>query len=382
MSLRDIWQIIMRKKIVFYVVFVSISLVILFLIIFVFNPLRVTYSLRFQYHWYGLENNTYANGMPFNYFDLIAQSNLEKVKNQKERYHKINIDNLADSIEIIKENDDYVLKVTGVFKDHTTARDFMLDLISIPYQTALTMSFEFNTNIIGYEGAKKIDTKLDYLEKHIQLLKTGYSGLIHYFGNVSYDNTSLQDNLDNLEIYDLNHPISMYRNLAYKNTYMTKEEYQTLQYEQQALEAEKSKLEQRKTILVASIESIYQSSSMDFALTDYMNSLHSIDIRLIEIEENLMIIKQAHAGEYQEDKSELFIQELDQYKNDLKEFSDRYSVAVTRTLQQNTFMNIKEFRTSGRLNALMTSILSILIGLSSALAVAFLVGYFQSNDNK
>lgn len=382
MSLRDMWQIIMRKKIVFYAVFVSISLVILFLILFVFNPLRVTYSIRFQYHWYGLEHHSYANGMPFNYFDLIAQSNLEKVKNDRERYHSIDIEELADSIDIVKENEDYILSVTGVFKDSATAREYMLDLISIPYQTAVTMSFEFNTNIIGYEKAKKIDTKLDYLEKHIQLIKTGYLGLIQYFGNVSYDTTSLQDQLDNLEIYDLNHPVSMYRNLAYKNTFMTKEEYQTLQIEQQALEAEKLKLEQRKAILVASIESIYQSSSMDFALTDYMNSLHTIDMRLIEIEESLLIIKQAHAGEYQEDKSELFIQELNQYKNDLKEFGDRYSVAVTKTLQQNTFMNVKEFRTSGRINVLMTSILSILIGLSSALAIAFIVGYFQSNDNK
>lgn len=367
-SLLEIWKRIMSRKLVFYSVFAFITLFIMLFLMFVYNRTNVSYQITVHYDWYGLDKNTYADGKVFNYYDMISEENLEKAKQKHEKYHSLDIIELSEMIEIKKENDDYLIRIQGAFfPNDKLAKDYLIDLVMIPFETAWNLSFEFNTNLIGYDEAKKMYAKLDYLDKHLSLMKSGYQGLINYFGNTNYNQTNLRANLEALEVFEVNKPISLFRNLVYKNTYMTKDEYLSLQYEQQSLETEKRILRKRRDALFSTIEELYQitnqPSSIDTSLTSYLNSLHEIDVRLLAIEDNLLLIEQANAGQYQEDKSEAFLKELDSYKNQLEEFSDIYTEAVLATLRQNTFMNVKKFDVNGRISVLFTALISVVGGL-------------------
>lgn len=378
-SLLDIWNRIMSRKILFYLIFAVMTLLVMLFILFGFNRMNVSYQMTFYYNWYGLNNNTYANGKVFNYYDMISEENLELAKSKHAKYQSLDIQKLAESIDIERRDEYYVIVVEGAyFQNDRIARDYLLDLIAIPFETAWNLSFEFNTNLTGYTDAKKIYAKLDYLEKHLNFLKSGYQGMISYFGNISYQNTNLKSNLEALEVFEVNQPISLYRNLVYKNTYMTKEEYLSLQYEQQSLETEKRILKKRRDTLFSTIEELYQvtnqPSSIDTSLTSYLDSLHAIDMRLLAIDENLMLIEQANTGEYQEASSEAFLKEVEGYKQQLEGFTDIYTEAVLNTLRQNTFWNVKSFEIKGRISIFITAIFSVFAGLVSAAFIAFLFG--------
>lgn len=367
-SLLEIWKRIMSRKLIFYSVFAIITLFMMLFLMFIYNRINVTYQITVHYDWYGLDKNAYADGKVFNYYDVISEENLEKAKQKHEKYHSLDVIELSEMIEIKKENDDYLIRVQGAFfPNDKLAKDYLIDLVMIPFETAWNLSFEFNTNLIGYDEAKKMYAKLDYLDKHLSLMKSGYQGLINYFGNTNYNQTNLRANLEALEVFEVNKPISLFRNLVYKNTYMTKDEYLSLQYEQQSLETEKRILRKRRDALFSTIEELYQitnqPSSIDTSLTSYLNSLHEIDVRLLAIEDNLLLIEQANAGQYQEEKSEAFLKELDSYKNQLEEFSDIYTEAVLTTLRQNTFMNVKKFDINGRISVLFTALISVVGGL-------------------
>ncbi|MDE5566275.1 MAG: hypothetical protein K2I77_04745, partial [Anaeroplasmataceae bacterium] len=368
MSLIDIWNQIMRKKIVFYIMFGVLSIAILCFLIFGFNPMNTSYQLEFNYDWYGLDKNTFADGKVFNYYDIISSENLEQAKDKNKSYSSIDIEKIADNIDIYRDQKNFKIVIKGnLFSNDKLAKSFLIDLISIPYEYALNQSFDFDANLVGYENSKKINDKINYLEKQISLMKTGYKGLIGYFGNVRFEDTNLQYQLENLEIFEANNSLSLFKNLVYKNTYLTKDEYLSLSLEQQSLETEQQRLKNKKETLFASIEAIYQTSqspsSIDNALTNYLNSIHSIDLRLVEIDENLKVIEQANSGQYNEAQSNAFLSELDELKESIEEYSKLYSKAVENTLKQNTFMNISNFKISGRISLILLALISVISGL-------------------
>ena len=103
LSLVEIWTIIMRKKILVGIVWGLVSLICLLSIIFLFNRFNVTYRQTFNYRWYGIENNSFADGYIFNYYDIVSKSSIDYVKNSKERYRHIDSEELAENIDIQKE---------------------------------------------------------------------------------------------------------------------------------------------------------------------------------------------------------------------------------------------------------------------------------------
>lgn len=379
LSLAEIWSIVMRKKILVGIVWVIVSLLCLLSIIFLFNRLNVTYRQSFNYRWYGIENNSFADGDVFNYYDIVSKNSIDFVKNSKERYQHINTEELAENIDIQKEDNLYVLTVKGkVFSNDREAKDFINDLIYLPYLKAISLTFDFNSNLESYRSVHKIDAKLRYLERQINLLVNGYKGMISYFGNVELEQKSLNSLLNEIEVFSSNRPISEYRYLAYKNTYMSKEEYSASIAEFSALETEKTLLEKRKTSVIDSIRKIYEASTgasyIDTALSEYVSTLHSIDLRLLEITESLEHINKASLGQYNEEASQKFLDELNLVYEKVKGFTETYTKSVSQVLQKTTFININSFEVSGKINNLISVMLSVFIGLCVGLASGFIAG--------
>ncbi|MDE6584238.1 MAG: hypothetical protein K2K15_02440, partial [Anaeroplasmataceae bacterium] len=340
------------------IVFGITTILLFILILFVYNPSFVNYEASFRYQWYGIENGKYANGTIFNFYDIPSLENLRKVKASKIEYENIDVEQLVEGITIELDENVYQMTVQGsFFQSETQAKSFIEDLIRIPYENALNLDFNFLVNLSGYEAANKVSTKLDYLRNQLNLVMQGYQGMIGYFGDIEHLSSLLRE----VEVFAANDVLSEYEYLAYKNAYMTKEEYRTSIKEAEALTTERELLRERKNLLLDSLKNIYSNSNgntyMDTSIANYLNSLHALDSRLMTIDENLRHIENANLGKYNEQESQSFLNTLNQYKERLYELSNEYDAAVSAVLEQNTIVNIHSIKSKGKIGV----ILAILI---------------------
>lgn len=387
LSLLDIWKQIMKKKIVASIVF-GITMILSFvLILFVINPLRVSYEAIFYYQWYGIEDNKYANGVLFNYQDLISLNQLEQVKKSKEEYESINVKAIAENISIERNEKTYRVIVSGrYFKNDRIAKQFIEDLVTLPYETSTHLKLDFKANLIGFSRAKKISHKLTYLGRQMDLITQGYQGMISYFGDIQIENTNLSNKLSQVQVFETNYDLNNYEYLAYKNVYLTKEEYESIVTEQNALKTEQDLLRQRKEILLESLSNIYSNSNgntyMDTSIAGYLNSLHTIDTRLMKIGEDLRLIEDATLGKYSEVESELFLNELEDLKNNLDALTEEYTESVQSVLKENTIFHLQPIRVKGRMNTLFAICISLFIGIVVGLLTAFIWGYCTNHKQE
>lgn len=377
-SLSDIWKLIIKHKILGYVVFGITTILVFVLILFVYNPLFVNYEVSFRYQWYGIENGKYANGTIFNFYDIPSLENLKKVKASKSEYENINVEQLAEGITIELDENVYKMTVQGsFFQSETQAKSFIEDLIHIPYENALNLNFNFLVNLSGYEAANKVSTKLDYLRSQLNLITQGYQGMIGYFGDIEHLSSLLRE----VEVFAANDVLSEYEYLAYKNAYMTKEEYRTSIKEAEALTTERELLRERKNLLLDSLKNIYSNSNgntyMDTSIANYLNSLHALDSRLMTIDENLRHIENANLGRYNEQESESFLNTLNQYKEHLYELSNKYDAAVSAVLEQNTIVNIHSIKSKGKIGVILAILISLLAGIFIGCGTSFVWGYWR-----
>ncbi|MDE6240875.1 MAG: hypothetical protein K2M08_00460 [Anaeroplasmataceae bacterium] len=384
LSLMEIWSLILKKKIIGSIVFGITTIVSLILILFVYNPLRVNYEASFNYNWYGIENNKFANGSVFNYYDIVSLSNLKEVKERKTAYQSIKVEELAENIKIEVTETHYIIIVSGgFFKSDSQAKSFLEDLIRLPYQKALNLNFDFKANLVGYERAKKISSKLDYLDNQLGVVLNGYKDMISYFGDIEVDHTYLSSLYRKVEVFSSNNDLKEYKYIAYQNYYMTKEEYDTTIKEQQALKTEQNLLRERKKILLDSLSNIYTNSNgntyMDTSIANYLNSLHTIDSRLMTIDENLKLIEGATTGKYNEQESKRFLDQLDEYKEELESLTLEYTESVNHVLEENTLFNLQEIKVKGKIRFILAVPISILLGIISGLGVAFIVSFIARN---
>ena len=387
LSLMDVWKLILKKKIIGFISFGFVTILCFILILFVYNPLRGSYEATFYYKWYGIENNKYANGMVFNYYDIISLESLEEVKKENTAYQSIDVEALADSIniEVIKEN--YIITASSsYFQSDAQAKAFLTDLIELPYQKALHLNFDFKANLVGYERSKKLTSKLDYLENQLNVVLNGYKNMISYFGDIEIDGTYLSSLYRNAEAFSSNNALSEYKYIAYQNYYMTKEEYETIVKEQEALLTEQNLLRERKKVLLESLSNIYTNSNgntyMDTSIANYLNSLHTLDSRLMTIDESLRLIEGASTGKYNEQESSLFLEQLDEYKEELDSLSSEYTNSVNQVLEENTIFNLQSIKTKGKISFILAVPVSILLGIVSGLGIAFLFAFIESNRKK
>lgn len=379
-SLSDIWKLIIKHKILGSIAFGITTILLFVLILFVYNSSFVSYEAAFRYQWYGIENGKYANGTIFNFYDIPSLENLKKVKASKKEYENINVELLAEGITIELDEDVYQMIVKGsFFQSETQAKAFIEDLIRIPYENALNLNFNFSVNLTGYETANKVSTKLDYLKSQLNLITQGYHGMIGYFGDIQQLSSLLRE----VEVFAANDVLSEYEYLAYKNAYMTKEEYRTSIKEAEALTTERELLRERKNLLLDSLKNIYSNSNgntyMDTSIANYLNSLHALDSRLMTIDENLRHIENANLGKYNEQESESFLNTLNHYKERLYELSNEYDAAVSAVLDQNTIVNIHSIKSKGKISVILAILISFLGGILMGCATAFVWGYWQKN---
>ena len=174
LSLSDIWKYIMRKKILASILFGGITILFFILILFAYNPVAGRYEATFNYNWYGIENNKFANGKVFNYYDIISIDNVREVKRSDEKFQNIDVNDAIDQLDIrLKDNIYTIYLKKSLLHNKDLDKEFLFNLITMPYKEALNIEFDFSSNFLGYAAANKIATKLDFLQSQIDMLKSG-----------------------------------------------------------------------------------------------------------------------------------------------------------------------------------------------------------------
>lgn len=387
LSLSDIWKYIMRKKILASILFGGITILLFILILFAYNPVAGRYEATFNYNWYGIENNKFANGKVFNYYDIISIDNVREVKRSDEKFQNIDVNDAIDQLDIrLKDNIYTIYLKKSLLHNKDLDKEFLFNLITMPYKEALNIEFDFSSNFLGYAAANKIATKLDFLQSQIDMLKSGYSGMISYYGDVALPQKNLSNFYKEFDAFVSNNKISEFRYLAFKNSHMTKEEYKSIVQQTIALESEQELLRTRKESLLTSLRNIYESSNgntyMDTAIANYLNSLHNLDSRLMKINEDLTLMKNANAGSYDEAESEAFLKEIETYKSEIDAFTKTYKENVQEVLKKNTILNIISFEEYGRISIIFAILISIIFGILCSLFLTFLVSYFSSKKQR
>ncbi|MDE7263667.1 MAG: hypothetical protein K2N64_03280 [Anaeroplasmataceae bacterium] len=387
LTIMEMWSYVMRKKIVASIAFGLITILSFVFLVYIYNPSQLEYTAEFEYNWYGIEEQKYANGELFNYFDIISLENISEVQRSKEEYKNLSAKEIADGISIRYEKNTYFIVVQGkVFPNHLIAKDFIEDLIYLPYIKAENLEFNFKANLTGYERSRKVSSKLTYLNNQLNLILEGYWGMIRYFGDVHLEAESLSNQYRKAEVFAANDSLSEYEYLAYKNVYMTKEEYQTIVRESEALKTEQDLLRSRKAILLESLKSIYSNSNgntyMDTSIANYLNSLHTIDERLMTIDKDLRFIEEASLGNYSPSESEAFLKELDAYKDSLEQLTEEYTQSVLTVLNQTSLLNIISIKGVGGISVYLAIPISILLGIISGITIGFLWGYIENYKRK
>lgn len=387
LTIMEMWSYVLRKKIVASIAFGVITILIFVFLVYIYNPSQLEYRAEFEYEWYGLENQKYANGELFNYYDITSLEHISEIQASKEEYKDLSSKEIAESISIRFDKNRYYITVQGkFFPKSLVAKNFIEDLINLPYEKATNLEFNFKANLAGYERSRKISSKLTYLENQLNLILDGYRGMIRYFGDIRLENESLSERFRKAEVFAANDSLNEYEYLAYKNVYMTKEEYQTIVREREALKTEQDLLRSRKSILLDSLHSIYSNSNgntyMDTSITNYLNSLHTIDVRLMNIDKDLRFIEEASLGNYSPAESEAFLKELDTYKNSLEQLTEEYTQSVQEVLSETSLLTLVSLKATGGISIYLAIPISILLGILGGIGIAFLWSYIENHKRK
>ncbi|HIT50024.1 MAG TPA: hypothetical protein IAD46_03255 [Candidatus Pelethenecus faecipullorum] len=352
LSLADLFRILWKNKIKIALVFGLVSVTTLCFLLFFFIPSKRQYTATFRYEWLGLEEETLHFMERFDMMDLVSYDNLKSLQ-QEEGFEKIDVDQMIEqnAIELnVKENDFYELKIEGRYFDSPTlGKKFIERLIFSFYQKAVNLTDEisYQANLNAYNDTYKVGSKINFLENQLNLLDAGYENLIEQYHFV-LNGSTLEDRLMQLRVFESNYPIFELRYLTFQNAYMTKEEYQNAKQEQSALKTELRLLQSKKTMLLSSLEEIYASSNnsayIDTALTNYLNTLHEVDLRITTVEQTLSYLQTALDGTYSEEQSTVFLSRLDQYKEKLAQMTEIYEDAVRQIFTQNTKIHYESSR--------------------------------------
>lgn len=379
LSLKDIYNIIMKKKFYLIISFLIFFIAILIGIYGFYNKINEGYELNVSYSWYGIENNNYANGKRFNYYDIISKSNIKQVKDSDDKYSDIDVERLAESLSIKKDKEEYLIKVSNYnFPNKNIAKDFLYELIHLPYQEALSLSFDYEAYLKAYDDASKIISKINYLEKQMSLLITGYSDLIDNFGDINVLGSSIRSKLEEVEVYNLNHPLDQYKFLAYKNTYLTEEEYKFSQQEIAYLDTLRTQLLASKNQLYQTVNTI--SGKLDIAVTNYYKALYEIDYNIINVEQRLSLLNQVSSGNYSAAESKIFLDKLTEHKSNISDLTKIYTETLRTVINDTTLINVNEYKPTGQIGIVSGALISFIAALFLGLAISLFLGFIDKKN--
>ena len=178
---------------------------------FVLNPMRKTLSATYTYDLAGTYTDSdtirFIDGTLFNPYDLTSKANLEKVKNNNEKFANIDIDRIAKegAITITKnvtyynENDsssaniNYSIQAKAkYFGSDDLGKDFIYDLINLAQglSTEAINSYQANSSFTENFASMNFERQINQLSAQYESIDNLYLTLENKFGATASGNSN------------------------------------------------------------------------------------------------------------------------------------------------------------------------------------------------
>lgn len=416
-TIGQIFKAMFFNKIRFLIVSVATFVVLLFGILFIYNPGKETYVAKFKYSDINIANGHYSNGKTFNALDLIDL--MKEVKQTNfEKYSDIDVDKIIANNGVTITEDVIVKKAettdktdteefitsqytltcnAKLFPDYMTAKSFMTDLISYPVakSNSLANSIVFDENLKLFESSNIYSTQISYLSSQKDYILEGYNSLIASYGDVAYNNVNLSSKIKEIELFFENNKLELLGDEITKNGYV-----KNLSAYQNNLETQRynlvleSKYNEKKLVeLKAQRDALIEKASKDSSLqtldlSTYNDSIITLTQRNIDIEKEVEILDKylesssptkadgsPNENYYDDKKREVFEAKLKEFKLQLETYTAEYKACYLDCIQDyNIYYNdAAKVVSDGGLSTAMTLAVSVLAGFVVACVVNLIV---------
>ncbi len=198
-SLGDIFRTIFSQKWLALILAVVITLVCAVGIVYIYNPMKRSYSVSFELDLPGNDNGVetyyYPDGTAFHYLSLVSSDTLLKIKeNGGEDFADVDVEGMVKkgAISIKEETEDisgaidrtYILTVKASYLGNSdVARKFMTAIAEYPLKYLAGINIEYNSALKFYEASDDYSRQIDYLKTQLWFLQQKYNSLISEYGN-------------------------------------------------------------------------------------------------------------------------------------------------------------------------------------------------------
>ena len=223
-TIGDIFSALFCKKLIMLIITLAVTLIGTLGILLVIDRPRKTYTSKFYLNTSNIESeSTYIDGSKFDYREIISLANLNKAKDGDSKFSKIDTNKLissgAISIEKVVEYDENILKAENkavvknsyykiVLKktaigDANIARSYVDALTNLVIKENISKaeSMDYTADLISFDESNRYDTQIEYLQNQFNLIINGYKSLKENFGNVTYNNKSIDSYINSVEVY-------------------------------------------------------------------------------------------------------------------------------------------------------------------------------------
>lgn len=360
---------------------------------------REVYSVSFVLQLPGEDSTssaqyTYPDGSSFYYTDLVSPDNLKEVAS-REGFTGVNVDKIVKKGDISVSLADFSNGVVGLkytinvkakyFKSESAARCFIEELISLPIEHIGSMNINYDHSFTDSKEAITYDEQLTLLKRQATYIQSKYTSLIKTYGEVvvkdgktlSYYQTRLQTFLDRGDIERL-------KTTALEKSYvMGDENGQPLAAAIAKYTAEKADKMREKEILSKALDEAMkalndtlkdQSASVivdTSAILSYTEQIARLEQEIKEIE---AFLDDGNGGRVNAE----FENEVTAVEAQVEAFTNEFAEVSSKVYQNKStvsFLSTRVVEVSGGKGIVMSTFVSLVLGIIVAAIVAYIVGW-------
>lgn len=358
LTISELFKRIVKKKIIFSILFICFSIVLFLSFEFGFNRNYKNYEIEFAY------NDLDISGLDttFDYRSLTTLNSLKYIKESDDKYKDIDVEEIIDknAVQIQMDEEMYHIEIKAKYFDsYDIAKEFIYDLINIPVNKAKELVEDDNTKYLKlFDNANSYQLQISYLEKQYLLLLGICDDITAYFGNI----TDVSNLRKELEFYYTESFDIIKTDLELNGYRKDSDEYEKyLNNQKELLIIKKESLVNKRGTLEAYLEDLAIKGFINTDVDSYATEIASLTSQIIDIDDEIKIIDKQLA--YNSD-SEAFELKLIDNKNKLIEFSEK-----TQELEIELFESIdhifimKNFSEAGGINIAVSILSSALLSL-------------------
>lgn len=388
-SIKEFFKIVFSQKWLALAITVVLTIVCVLGCWYIYNPYVSDYVVSFKLNLPGDNSNgaayNYPDGSPFFYTSLISEDTLTSIKESREEFSSINVENMVKTTSIsITEN----LKVTSLssaeslvernytisvsckyFPDKETAKQFLTAVASHPAKYLAEMTREYDSLLKLYKDADDYLKQVNFLESQLEYLETEYEKLMEtYSGDfVIEKGKSLKAYSDELKAYgnsfEFINLLPELKTLCYLKNENIKDAYR-LELMRAESELEKETFILENTLLGKSEATVADSTGKSQAA------------KVAELKRQVQDL-QKFINDGVVDSQGVFAVRLDRVYDKLSEYTQTFKTASNKVYSNTVgvfFTDVNVVTVDGNISLVKVIILSVVVALIIAIIVAFAVG--------